>query len=86
MRNITWILLLIVVIGQGLLSAAIVQTQRALVTAVYILQAGISLEQLEAMNAEYAARKDKHTASTDKHYTSPMHLAGNPGSTASFAH
>ena len=77
MKNVTWILLILVLAGQAWVSARIAQNERALITAVYILQAGITLEELAKMNAEYAAKQNKSSRQTEN--TTGAFRTGNPG-------
>lgn len=80
MKNVTWLLLIIVLFGQALVSARLERNQRALVTAVYILQAGISLDELDALNKKYAAeQKNKAEDNYSNYHSTRSLVAGNPG-------
>lgn len=82
MKHVTWILLIVVLFGQALVSARLERNERALITAVYILQAGITLDELDKLNKKYAAEQRNKAKDNYSNYRATNSLvAGNPGVT-----
>jgi hypothetical protein len=79
-KHVAWGILLLVLVGQGIINYRLDNTNRAIMTAVYILQAHISIDELQAINQRYKDNQRKNARRDFDEQRANRAIAGIPGS------